>query len=223
MKRCTQRPQNILTFYAHRPGEFRCSSSQQCIDAQLICNQVRDCPAGEDETQVCQVQLCPANTFRCSSGRCIDKTSLCDNFNDCIAGDDEADLLCKNLACFDADCDFATCPPIDSPRLLASCELNGHSVPCDEGIRPGTVANYSCGDFHQPASDFHKLNAAALCQPNGKWSTEVLKCEPRCGYLKEPVPLIVNGFHTDITFPWHATLYIRKDGDFVFSCGGEDD
>lgn len=79
---------------------------------------------------------------------------------------------------------------------------------------------YSCGEFYQPATDFHKYNDDAVCQQNGKWSTEILKCEPKCGYLKAPIPLIVNGFHTDITFPWHATLFVRKDDEFFFACGG---
>lgn len=184
-----------------------------------MCNQVRDCPAGEDETQVCQQQLCPKNTFRCSSGRCIDKNSLCDNFNDCINGDDESDLLCKSLSCFGPDCSLQNCPPIVSTRLQASCEYNKQSTSCLKDVKPGTLAKYSCGEFYQPVSDFHKHNDEAVCQQNGEWSTEILKCEPRCGYLKAPIPLIVNGFHSDITFPWHATIYMRRDDEFVFACG----
>jgi Low-density lipoprotein receptor domain class A len=207
-----------------RPDEFRCSNSGQCIDASLICNQARDCPAGEDEAQICQLQLCARNngTFRCGSGRCIDKRSLCDDFNDCINGDDESDFLCKSLSCFGPDCDFPNCPPITSARLQVSCEYKGHTSPCDTNIKPGTVAKYSCRPFHQPKTNFHKLNDEAVCQSNGKWSADVLECEPECGYLKDPVPLIVNGFHTDVTLPWHATIYFRKDNDFVFSCGGEE-
>lgn len=90
---------------------------------------------------------------------------------------------------------------------------------CDSNVKPGTVAKYSCGRFHRPSSEFHKHNSEAVCQQNGKWSTEILKCEPKCGHLNAPVPLIVNGFHTDITFPWHATLFIRKGDEFVFACG----
>lgn len=180
---------------------------------------MRDCPAGEDEAYICQPQLCPKNTFRCGHGRCIDKESLCDNFNDCANGDDEADSLCKNRSCFGPDCDFPNCPPFKSARLRVSCEHNNHSALCDKDIQPGTVAKYSCGDFYQPTSDFHKHNDEAVCQQNGKWSTEILKCEPKCGYLKAPIPLIVNGFHTDITFPWHATLFMRKDNEFIFACG----
>lgn len=128
-------------------------------------------------------------------------------------------MLCKSMSCFGPDCSFPNCPPIVSTRLQVSCEYNKHSTACEKDVKPGTVAKYSCRDFHQPASDFHKHNGEAVCQQNGEWSTEILKCEPKCGYFKAPVPLIVHGFHSDITFPWHATIYMRKDNEFVFACG----
>lgn len=210
----------LFTISIHiRSGEFRCVVSGRCIEASLICNQVRDCPAGEDELLVCHSQLCSNSTFRCSSGRCIDKDSLCDNFNDCINGDDESDLLCKSRSCFGPDCIKPTCPPIAPNRLQVSCTFNEHIADCDKDIKPGTIAKYSCGEFYRPATDFHKHNGEAVCQQNGKWSTEILVCEPKCGHLKASLPLIVNGFHTDITFPWHATLYVRKDNEFAFACG----
>lgn len=182
---------------------------------------MRDCPSSEDETQICQQQSCPKQTaFRCSYGRCIAKEAICDNFNDCINGDDESDLLCKNLACSGPDCDFFTCPSITASRLNVSCQLNGTEIPCKD-IKPGTIAKYSCREFHQPTTNFHKFNDEAECQANGKWSTEILKCEPKCGHLRSPIPLIVNGFEADVAIPWQATLFLRKDGgEFVFACGG---
>lgn len=185
----------------------------------MICNQIRDCPGGEDETQVCQPQICPKNTFRCSYDRCVDQEAVCDNFNDCINGDDESDFLCGSLSCFGPDCVSPRCPSIDNERLKVSCLFNNNSVDCREDIKPGTIARYSCREFFQPASDFHKFNAETVCQQNGEWSTKILQCEPKCGYLKASVPLIVNGFKADITFPWHATLFVRKDNEFVFACG----
>lgn len=180
---------------------------------------MRDCPAGEDEAHFCQPQLCPNTTFRCSYGQCIDKRSVCDNFNDCINGDDESDSLCENRSCFGPDCDYPRCPPITSTRLQVSCAINGLKVDCDKDIIRGTIAVYSCKQFHEPENYFHKHNSEAVCQENGKWSTEILKCEPSCGYLKQPIPLIVNGFDA-ITFPWHATLFMLRDNTFTFGCGG---
>lgn len=163
--------------------------------------------------------MCPKNTFRCSYDRCIHQKALCDNFNDCVNGDDESDLLCKSLSCLGPDCTFPSCPSLTSDRLKVSCSFNNHSTDCNKDIKPGTTAKYSCAKFFTPATDFHKHNAEAVCQPNGKWSTKILQCEPKCGYLKAPVPLIVNGFKSDITFPWHATIYVRRDNQFVFACG----
>ncbi|CRK97474.1 CLUMA_CG010863, isoform A [Clunio marinus] len=201
------------------PGEFRCSSSNHCIDSSLICNQIRDCPAGEDEAQICQPQSCHDKTFHCGYGRCIDRESVCDNFNDCINGDDESDLLCKTLSCFNADCTFPTCPPIKSTRLNVKCFHKNIQVDCDKNIQPETEAKYSCREFYQPESEFHMFNDKAICQQDGRWSTEILKCEPKCGYLKESIPLIVHGFSTEITFPWHATLFIKRGNEFMFACG----
>jgi modular serine protease len=202
----------------------------------LICNEIRDCPSGEDEMErICQPQICPPKTFRCSHGRCIDEKSLCDNFNDCLNGDDESDLLCKRMACgYGPDCDTlddgATlfCPSIISNRLLVSCKYANRKVSCERNIRPGTIAEYVCRDFYQPKSLFYKYNNRAVCQPNGQWSSDILKCEPKCGYIKDTIPLIVNGFTIEpAAVPWHATIFIRssrKDSkvvvdEYEFACG----
>lgn len=208
-----------MALFISRADEFRCSSTQTCIEASLICNQFSDCPADEDESEMCKPQLCPKNTFRCSYGRCVDNHALCDNFNDCINGDDESDLLCKSRSCSGPDCGHPNCPSIVSSRLQFSCTFKNETASCSEDIKPGTVAKYSCREFYQPANAFHKFNDEAVCQPNGKWSTEILRCEPKCGYLKAPTPLIVNGYRADTAFPWHATVFVRKDNDFIFACG----
>lgn len=185
-----------------------------------MCNGIRECPAGEDETQLCQPQICPKHTFRCSYGKCISMKALCDNFNDCIDGSDESDLLCKAIGCSGPDCDFINCPQITSSRLNISCEFNDKKVSCENEMKPGTVAKYACKEFYQPSSVIDAFNNEAICQKDGKWSTEMLKCEPKCGYLKDPVPLIVNGWHIDIIPPWHAVMYIKQGNEWNYACGG---
>lgn len=199
--------------------EFYCASNKECIDATLICNNQKDCPLGEDES-FCLPQICPNNTFRCSYGKCIDNSLLCDNFNDCLTGDDESDSLCKAINCYGIDCEPTNCSPIKSHRLNVTCMLDNQVMSCCDDIKPGTIAEYSCNEDYEPESYIHKFNRRAVCQKNGKWSSEILKCKPKCGYLKNSIPLIVNGFETDIIMPWHATLFIKRQDGFEFACGG---
>lgn len=96
------------------------------------------------------------------------------------------------------------------------------TVPCDDDdddIKPGTTAEYSCKEFYEPANEMHKFNNRAICQRNGQWSSEILKCVPRCGYLQNSLPLIVNGLPAESIFPWHATIFIKRKGGFEFACG----
>jgi hypothetical protein len=68
----------------------------------------------------------------------------------------------------------------------------------------------------------HKFNNEAVCQRNGEWSSEILKCTPKCGYLNSTsaIPLIVNGHpSTDVMMPWHATIFIKRESNFEFACG----
>lgn len=188
----------------------------------MVCNKKLDCPGGEDESNCQRPQpICPKNTFRCSgTGICIDNKAVCDNFNDCINGDDESDLLCKSQNCHGPDCHSPNCPPVSSHRIIVSCTHNSKIVSCFDKIQPETVAKYSCKKFYQPQRGMHKLNSEAICQKNGKWSSEILKCDAKCGYLKDSaVPLIVNGYAANKLFPWHATMFIKRGNQYEFACG----
>lgn len=212
-----------IFFFFNSHDEFRCSQSinDQCIDASLLCNKVLDCPSGEDESLICQPQICPPDTFRCSHGRCIVAEAVCDNFNDCLNGDDEADSLCKSKSCADCDDDALFCPPIVSSRLLVSCKYDNRVVSCEKDIKQGTTAQYTCREFFEASSRLHEYNKHAVCQANGQWSSEILKCEPTCGYISSTLPLIVNSHVIDPAYvPWHSTIFIRADTDeFLFACG----
>lgn len=133
------------------------------------------------------------------------------------------DLLCKSQNCHGPDCNSPfNCPAIKSHRLNASCSYNGQSVLCtDKILQPGTTATYSCKNFYEPHRLIqHRSNSEATCQKNGKWSSEILKCKAKCGYLKDAaVPLIVNGYPVNNLFPWHATMFIKRENQYEFACG----
>lgn len=86
-------------------------------------------------------------------------------------------------------------------------------------MKPGTIMNYACKMHYEPIDNIHKFNNQVTCQRNGQWSSEILKCKPKCGYLKNSVKLIVNGFPAEEQFPWHATIFIKRKSGFEFACG----
>jgi len=94
-------------------GEFLCKFSHDCIAASKKCDQVKDCPHGEDEHD-CAV-VCGEEEFKCDN-LCLSKIFFCDGFYDCHDKSDE--YFCpdirKNHTC-DADhfmCGEGTCIPL---------------------------------------------------------------------------------------------------------------
>jgi len=95
-----------------RHGEFLCKFSHNCVAASKQCDQVKDCPHGEDEHD-CEV-VCGEEEFKCDN-LCLSKIFFCDGFYDCHDKSDE--YFCpdirKNHTC-DQDhfmCAEGTCIP----------------------------------------------------------------------------------------------------------------
>ncbi|XP_070182592.1 G-protein coupled receptor GRL101-like [Littorina saxatilis] len=76
---------------------FRCDENfEYCLPVYVLCNNIRDCPNGEDELQ-CENYTCPG-FYRCrDSSVCVHVEQVCDGVAQCPRQDDE--LLCD-----------ATCP-----------------------------------------------------------------------------------------------------------------
>lgn len=63
--------------------DFKCSSDGKCIDQKSVCNGVRDCSRGEDETN-CASQVCPITTVKCLSDyKCVDALFACAGHSPC--------------------------------------------------------------------------------------------------------------------------------------------
>lgn len=84
------------------------------------------------------------------------------------------------------------------------------------------MAKYNCKSYYQPINHKHLKNTKAICQPDGTWSRELLRCEPVCGKAgPDGVPMVVKGWKAKLGgYPWHATLYVKEDGTWDFWCGG---
>lgn len=215
------------------PAEFHCGESAPdsrrfCIDRSRICDGRADCPNGSDENKtLCENPLCPKGTFRCRYGGCIFKEVLCDGFTDCFDGSDESANLCIHLKC--PECiKSATCRPLHANNVAAQrldmrCTWNGRVVSCSDNISPGTEVSYACMDHFLPASPKDAANDWNVCQADGTWLREPLKCKPDCGRPRERIPSTATGWQVGKTLPWHATIYHLADGDEAAAeliCGG---
>ncbi|XP_068910164.1 modular serine protease-like isoform X2 [Tenebrio molitor] len=212
-------------------NEYKCSTGE-CIPLEKLCDGNADCKENSDETNICdKVTACPPSTHRCKVGSCVYLSQRCDGRRDCIDGSDESELLCKNLECREGECQNKVtskiyCPPVKSNRINAHCEvpfgLNMGIIPCDVPLPPGTIVHHECKPYYIPASTSHKNNSQMICQSDGTWNREQLRCIPDCGVADlEVAPLIVNGWITEQgKFPWHAVLFTLEEGNWTFTCGG---
>ena len=110
--------------------DFLCNDLS-CIPESKQCNNIQDCPRGEDEIECsykgceipgvnCQINCtwphckCNAEFFQCDCGGCVPAGTVCDFEMNCLDGSDEiycGDLLCPsghfpcadNRACIDKD------------------------------------------------------------------------------------------------------------------------
>ncbi|XP_076435809.1 uncharacterized protein LOC143275521 [Babylonia areolata] len=174
------------------PTHFTCSaSSQDCVPVFLRCNQVRDCPDGEDE-EGCRHYTCPG-FFRCrDSNVCVHPEHLCDGLFQCPQQDDEA--FCS-----------LSCPPgCTCQGLAARCEAVFHTwrardVRYLDGSGSGmSLSNLTdawflvylslarCG-LRELHPDHHHLSAASPSLPNLReldLSDNVLRVIPADGFSR---------------------------------------
>ncbi|XP_072021908.1 LOW QUALITY PROTEIN: uncharacterized protein [Amphiura filiformis] len=114
---------------------FKCPSSY-CIPLKRRCDDVTDCPRGEDEVG-CGNYSCPG-AYRCHDyNYCVTQSQICDGNRDCILGDDE--LFCE-----------VSCPK--------GCSCSGFSFTC-EGVVWNRIAAQSL------PKDSRKLNLTGLIIP----------------------------------------------------------
>ncbi len=83
------------------PYHFKCSNTF-CIPLQYVCDNVYDCPEGDDEIQSFCYDVTCHHMFKCVKGtHCLHPDKVCDGFKDCsddtYSGEDES--FCKAEVC----------------------------------------------------------------------------------------------------------------------------
>ncbi|PIO53410.1 Low-density lipoprotein receptor domain class A, partial [Teladorsagia circumcincta] len=72
--------------------QFDCQTSsdpQRCIPLEWLCDGLKDCKNGLDESHCSYLHTCPEGDFICRSGDCVSSHFKCDGEIDCPGGEDE--------------------------------------------------------------------------------------------------------------------------------------
>ena len=87
-------------------GSFKCPKSYY-VPMRYICNNIIDCPNGEDESGCPSSKIQCPGLLRCKEGGCVHPLKICDGVVNCPQGEDEMCIIkcppgciCKGLALF---------------------------------------------------------------------------------------------------------------------------
>ena len=80
------------------PTRFKCPGSY-CIPTKRICDNVIDCPEGDDEADCPGKPLTCPGFFRCREGPCLHLSEVCDGQVDCTSSQDDESGLCHRVPC----------------------------------------------------------------------------------------------------------------------------
>lgn len=151
-----QEPESMETF----------DKDDLCISWTFICDNVTDCPLGDDENN-CSSNSCPYGRYhRCSNGHCIEKDKVCNEEADCLNEDDE--LNCDSNECVESfyQCsDSKRCIPFDYLCNLRNDCPNGSDedvVTCMEHCNYA-YSKYLCNNSTICIPDFQRCNGFVDC------------------------------------------------------------
>ncbi|KAL0116729.1 hypothetical protein PUN28_009973 [Cardiocondyla obscurior] len=88
--------------------EYKCSEHSMCIKLDKVCNGIKDCPNGEDETRDCE-KHCKKNEFMCNNGECINSKNHCNSHFDCTDQSDEENCEIPKCKSGEYQCRDGTC------------------------------------------------------------------------------------------------------------------
>lgn len=101
-----------------KPKWFMCSDNRTCIPSTFVCNDIENCPDGDDELN-CEgrnawtPRNCTDSEYTCQDHTCVPLDFMCDGKNDCHDGSDETSgclraehectgYFCQNRKCLES-------------------------------------------------------------------------------------------------------------------------
>ncbi|VDN21512.1 unnamed protein product, partial [Cylicostephanus goldi] len=134
--------------------QFDCkttSDSERCIPVEWLCDGLKDCKNGLDESHCSYLHKCPTGDFICRTGECVSGRYKCDGEADCRGAEDEK------------GCDYS-----DKAAAVARYHFASWGFICDHDELPGA---YDC-----PLGDDER-NCTKNKQSELR-SHELTSCEP---------------------------------------------
>ncbi|XP_053955720.1 modular serine protease-like [Anastrepha ludens] len=218
-------------------AEMQCSSGE-CIDSDKVCDGIRDCRLGDDETlEKCAPFSCPTFAHKCAYGACIEGKAACNGTVECHDGSDEAYALCgmkrkdkpkTDIVYFPTDRTMVSAklkpPPTTTlavnerckiPENLANViirdELRGTNLQVGSKVPTNTVVSFACHPGFNLVGDIR-----TFCRNRG-WQNNLPTCIKYCN-----ATMLQEGFSTKATCYFENVLVpcrnIRPGTSAVISC-----
>ncbi|XP_060836737.1 modular serine protease-like isoform X1 [Rhopalosiphum padi] len=201
-KKLEKRP---TVFFCPGVTEYGCESGQ-CVDVSKTCNGIRDCSDGSDETLLlCEMVLCPQDTFKCKYGACISNKYICDGSKQCADGSDEQ--YCSNstsISTFTSEISKKNNQekPIKQSHIKKTCMIptiegtkyfnkNGKqnvSLPHGTAVEQYTIVEEDCEDRYYKVIPERFM----VCSESGQWRPFVT--EELCLKMCPPIKSVTSDF-----------------------------
>ncbi|CAD6995674.1 modular serine protease isoform X2 [Ceratitis capitata] len=193
-------------------AEMQCDSGE-CIDSDKVCDGIRHCPQGEDETlDKCAPFSCQSFAHRCAYGACIEGKAACNGTVECHDGSDESYALCGGTrkSSSTPPTRITTVPTIPSieefckipknlPNVIITHGYLGTHLAMGTTVPTNTFVRFSCQSGY-----ILDGKSYSLCKSDG-WDSELPICTnskycnsneiregvstiARCFYQKSEVP-----------------------------------
>ncbi|EYC24639.1 hypothetical protein Y032_0013g2023 [Ancylostoma ceylanicum] len=156
------------TLTCNNSTQFDCETNgdpHRCIPLEWLCDGLKDCRNGLDESNCSYLHACPAGNFICRSGDCVSGKFKCDGEIDCPGGEDEKGC--------DYPGSFGSAVKAGSPSMM---DCPDHMFHCSHG--PCVARVYVCdGEEDCPLGDDEK-NCTQSTRADTRRSHELTSCDP---------------------------------------------
>ncbi|XP_061398666.1 modular serine protease-like [Musca vetustissima] len=195
-----------------RSNQMQCLTSKECIGRNDMCNGVKNCRDGSDETvEVCAGFDCSSG-FQCGYGGCVADYAKCNKIRECVDGSDEAWELCgtprkpeisvgvKTIVFPDSTAignGGQRCRiPFDLQSVIALRHLTGNST-----LKPGDFVEQLEVVYFECFKNNKKLDLGRRKCEGGEFNGPIPKCQVVCNpQLLEGLSTIYNVYSASGNF-----------------------